>query len=87
MTRKAPKVLAALAMGSLTLAFGGCLGSGVWQTVISEVALDSAYELFLGENDGMGLADLALDRFEIDEYRPEPVRSSLEPELDEFGNP
>lgn len=83
MTKKTPKMLAALAMGSLTLAFGGCLGSGVWQTVISDVAMDNAFDLFLGNG---AVPDLAPIGFEINLHEPTPVREDLGPALDEFGS-
>lgn len=83
MTKKAPRMLAALAMGSLTLAFGGCLGSGVWQTVISDVAMDNAFDLFLGDG---AVPDLGPIGFEVDQHGPNPVRENLEPDLDPFGS-
>ncbi len=83
MNRKTPRVLAALAMGSLTLAFGGCLGTGVWSTVISDVAMDAAFDLFLGNGAVPELTPLGL---EIDWHGPEPVRESLGADLDLFGS-
>jgi hypothetical protein len=83
MTKNTPRMLAALAMGSLTLAFGGCLGTGVWQTVISDVAMDGAFDLFLNEG---AVPDLAAIVFETDPHGPKPVREDLGPALDLFGS-
>jgi hypothetical protein len=40
------RVLAPVALSGVVLGFGGCLGGGVWRTVVSDVAVSEAFDLF-----------------------------------------
>ncbi len=59
MAKRMTRILVAAVLGS-TVLFGGCLGSGVWRTVVTDAALSAAYE-FVWDNDAV--FDLFQDDF------------------------
>lgn len=54
MAKRIWNVLAPVAIGGMVLGFGGCLGGGVWRTVVTDVAVSEAFDLF-GDDAGTGI--------------------------------